>query len=332
MALDSAKQLGLSVNVEIYDSERNSNVVSNIIATNDFQNTDAVIGPFFSAPFNVVSGGLSSLNIPVFAPFTKNLERNPNVFQTLPSDEVLYNKMVTFLDDKIEGKNIIIIADSLHIPTRDRLLLRYPTAKIVDPVENQFIRIDELQPALDFERENWVIVETRKVSLLANITSVLNSAMKIIEEKDDEEKIEHDVAIRMFTTNKNNAYDSDAISNFYLSNLQFHFPSVDRFSPTDSDFSRSFERKYGSLPNRFAIRGFDITMDVILRLAYKENLYLGASLISETEYIENKFNYNENNYGGYTNTAVYLGYYEDLEIKLVKENDIESNIQGQFKD
>ncbi len=313
MALDSAKQLGLSVNVKVFDSERNENIISNILATSNFENTDAVIGPFFSKPFNKMAAGLKDKNIPVFAPFSKNIELQSNVFQTLPSDEVLYNKMTSYLDKEMIDKNLIIIADSLHTDKRDRLLTRYPSAKILDPIKNS-IKIDQLKPFLVLEKENWVVVETKSVSLLANITSVLNSSMVII--NDDQEEQQFD--IRMFTTNKNRAYDNNIISNIDLSNLKFHYPTVDRFSSTYSEFSKKYRKQFGSLPTRFAIRGFDLTMDVLLRLAYQKDLFYGANLISETEYIENKFNYNGQPSGGYLNTAVYIAYYDELEIKLIK--------------
>jgi len=320
MAIDSAKQLGLSTNVKVFDSERNTNMISNILANNNFENTDAVIGPFFTEPFNKMAQELQTSNIPVFAPFSKNIQLNSNVFQTLPSDEILYNRMVTYLDKILIDKNVIIIADSLNENTKNRLLIRYPTAKAKVLLNKEFLRLDDLHPLLDFEKENYVIVETRNVSLLANITSVLNSAMRIMIEEEDvkEEKI---VAIKMVTTNKNSAFDSNTISNLDLSNLEFKYPSVSRFSPTNSVFSKRYEKKYNALPSKYAVRGFDITMDILLRLAYKKNLFYGTNLISETEYIENKFNYNKQFLGGYVNTATYIACYDNLEIKLVKEED-----------
>jgi len=325
MAIDSAKQLGLSTNIKVFDSERNTNMVSNILANNDFENTDAVIGPFFTEPFNAMAQELQKSNTPIFAPFSKSIELSSNVFQTLPSDEILYNKMVGYLDKVLIDKNIIIIADSLSAPTKDRLLLRYPSAKLKMLLDKQFLRLTELQPLLDFEKENYVIVETKNVSLLANITSVLNSAMRIMVDKGNV-KEEKEVVVKMVTTNKNSAFDSNNISNLDLSNLQFQYPSVSRFSATNSVFSKRYEQKYNSLPSKYAVRGFDITMDILLRLAYKKNLFYGTSLISETEYIENKFNYNKQFFGGYVNTATYIARYDNLEIKLVKENDIESNL------
>lgn len=49
--------------------------------------------------------------------------------------------------------------------------------------------------------------------------------------------------------------------------------------------------------NRYAIRGFDITMDAILRMASQGDLYKAAKKVGETHYIENKSNMIESSMG-----------------------------------
>lgn len=59
-------------------------------------------------------------------------------------------------------------------------------------------------------------------------------------------------------------------------------------------------------PNNYAIRGFDLTLDTLLRLATAEDLYASANNGVETHYIENKFNYVKAAEEGYYNKAVYV--------------------------
>ena len=68
-------------------------------------------------------------------------------------------------------------------------------------------------------------------------------------------------------------------------------------------------------PNTFAIRGFDITFDALLRLSqaqeFKETLMTVA-----TEQFENKFAYAKRSDKGFRNTGFYILYYDtDLSIK-----------------
>ena len=61
MAIDSAKALGLNINVKIYDSEETKNFTSATatIQKNNFDNVDAVIGPFYQDNAEKVAAALS---------------------------------------------------------------------------------------------------------------------------------------------------------------------------------------------------------------------------------------------------------------------------------
>ena len=68
---------------------------------------------------------------------------------------------------------------------------------------------------------------------------------------------------------------------------------------------------------REAIRAYDLTLDVLLRLAVKESLY--APEIGETDYLENRFLYDIHPEGGYTNKGHYLLQHQDYEIVEIKK-------------
>ncbi|QLE02316.1 LysM peptidoglycan-binding domain-containing protein [Galbibacter sp. BG1] len=318
MAIDSAKQLGLSLDVSVFDSGANPSKVSQLTTSGKLNGVDAIIGPIMPNTFNRVASDVRTLNTPVFAPFSnKGLQLYNNVFQTLPPDELLREKMLGYLKTNGVDKNIIIIADKQSTPIKTRLLSLFPGAKVINPIEDKFIRLDEINPFLSAEKDNWVIVETNSIPLLTNITGVVNSA------KTEEHPI------TLMTTLKGSAYDSDNISNMHLSNLNFHFPTIDKLSDVKTSFSKKYSAKYGTTPNRYAIRGFDLTMDVILRLGYNKNLDYVAAHVSETEYIENKFDYKKELTGGYYNQALYIVKYDHLEIKEAKNNaDLDSNVLG----
>ena len=76
--------------------------------------------------------------------------------------------------------------------------------------------------------------------------------------------------------------------------------------------------KYGAEPNKYAVRGFDLTMDLLLRLSIEEYLFDASSSDIETEYVENKFRYSKKMFGGYYNETGYILKFEDLKIVEVK--------------
>ena len=104
----------------------------------------------------------------------------------------------------------------------------------------------------------------------------------------------------------------------HLAKLKFTFPSVNKnydFNEKDP-FLISYKNEYGVLPNRYAVRGFDIMYDVLLRLASADDMYKASENNFVTEYIENKFQYTNKLLSGYQNNAVYIvNYDEDLQFK-----------------
>jgi hypothetical protein len=117
----------------------------------------------------------------------------------------------------------------------------------------------------------------------------------------------------MFTTNRNKAFENEVISVSHLSNLKFTYPSFDKEVLNDS-FVRNYRKRFGNDPDRYAVRGFDLTYDLLLKLAYKSDLFDVAELIGLTEYSGNKFNYAKALSSGYFNTASYIMRYENMRI------------------
>jgi hypothetical protein len=60
-------------------------------------------------------------------------------------------------------------------------------------------------------------------------------------------------------------------------------------------------------------------MDLLLRLAYRLDLFQVADQIGELEYSGNKFNYWKGWESGYYNTSSYILMYEDLQIKEIED-------------
>ena len=88
-------------------------------------------------------------------------------------------------------------------------------------------------------------------------------------------------------------------------------------------FCYAFVKKYQSIynitPDKSAGKGFDLTMDGVLRLVSSEDLYSSVTKAPLTEYVENKFAYKKKLFGGYYNDTVYLVKYDDLTIVEVKQ-------------
>jgi len=306
IALDSLQKMGYKFKVNVYDSEGD---IKKITSNANIQNSQVVIGPFTTKSFNAVAELITNNKTAVLAPLAnKNIVLNPNVYQTLPSDEVQQNQMINYLNKNYSDENMIILADSKNTGLRDKLERAFPNAKVVTEMSaNGFAN------ALNYSKENVVLLQSNDIGYVSLAVRLLHNALKV-------KKNNAHPKIILATVERGNVFDSNSLSNNQLSDLHFTYPTVNRYSNGSDSFSVRYQKTYGILPNKYAIRGFDLTMDAVLRLGVSGNLNSTNTRIGETSFLENKFAYLKNSYkgGGYENQGVYIVQYDNMEIKEVK--------------
>jgi len=314
LAIDSAKRLGISTHLKVFDTKNRESEISNILNTNDFSDYDAIVGPLTSKNLDLVATGLKVNRIPVISPFSKPTTLRGNMFQSVPSSGLLEDTIINYVKLDSLPKHMVIISDSKHKRISDKLKSEFPEAKQLysrnDKKGNEAYFIYQTDVENIFQDgNNIVFLETDNEGFASNVISMINGLISANKE------------IILFTTDRNKAFEGREISNYHLSNLQFHYPSVNKTASIGTSrnaFIKAYRRVYNVSPNKYAVRGFDLTLDLLLRLASDDDLYKAASHTIETEYIENKFRYSKQNSGGFLNEAVYIVKYDNLTIVEAK--------------
>lgn len=112
IAIDSAKTLGLPIDVEIYDSEetKNSSNVLALIKANNLQTANAIVGPFYQSNAEVAAQALVENNVPVVSPLSKDVgNAYPNLYQSIPNNETVKNTMFDYM--RSQNGNIMAVVD-----------------------------------------------------------------------------------------------------------------------------------------------------------------------------------------------------------------------------
>ncbi len=309
MAAEFAKDQGISVHIDVYDTEGSDSKTSRIISKNNFNEVDAVIGPLRKKNVERAAPMLRATKTPIFSPLSnRTMKMSSNFFQTLPTDAMLRTSMLEFLKVNGTDKNLLVISDLDRKSQKAQIIKELPNAKTMSPRAKGFLYLVDIEEKIEREKENWIILESGDPTIISNVLGLLNG-------------IPADFKVRLFTLDKNDAYDYHDISNMHLARLNFTFPSVNKsYNYKEKDpFLVSYKNKYGVYPNRYAVRGFDITYDILLRLASANDLYEASEEDFETEYVENKFRYTKNATSGYQNQATYIIQYKNnLEIETVE--------------
>ncbi|HIF84625.1 MAG TPA: LysM peptidoglycan-binding domain-containing protein [Flavobacteriaceae bacterium] len=306
-ALEKGQELGLNLDLKVIDTQNDFLNIAKIISTNSFENYDFIIGPLIPRNINQFSIGIIKSNTPVISPLTsKEIEINNNVFQSMPSEESQRDKMFKYIEQIIETNPdpcVMIIYDDKSQKIKEKLLKSYPYAELINTdLTNGLVDPELTDSLLVNNKNNIVFLESQNLNVITSVSSLLNS------------QISQERNIAMMTTYRADVYENENISYEHLGNLKFTYPSYHRpiYDEKFDVFNELYLNNYGKLPNKIAIRGYDLTLDLILRVAYKNKLIKSLG-IGETDYMQNKFNYLSKN-NGYINNSVFLIQHDKLNI------------------
>jgi LysM repeat protein len=304
MAIDSAKVLGLPVHIKILDveSSKSTSNIAQLISKNDFSNVDAVIGPFMYKHAEKTAELLSKYKTPVISPLSKEMGVNlENLYYSVPSQENMIKAMFGYLQKK--NGNFIAVISNKKTSSKEYLEKNYPSVQYPKVKENGFLDLDDFKSMLVKGQKNFVILDTENANSILQTT---NTLLKWKEEFD----------IQLVVLELYNALDFEGIPVKNLTDLNMLFPSYKK--EIDTDAGRIFEKNYKSInnisPNSYAVKGFDVTFDTLLRICQEEG-FVNSIKSTKTEQVENSFDYIFQD-GKNVNNGIYIMYYDtDLTIK-----------------
>ena len=305
IAIDSAKQLGLAIDVSIFDSQetKNSCNVAALIKTNNLENAAAIIGPFYQSNVEKTAELLNSYEVPVISPLSKDTGASfSNMLQTIPTTTVVKNAVFDFM--RAKNGNIITVVDKKKVSVIQFIQENHKDVKFSTLTANGGVSAENLKSLFVKDRINYVVMETENTGMIKATMSVLLNSMAAFK-------------VQLVILESNETLDTDEINFQSLAKLKLMYPSVTREnqSPEAIIFEKEFKRKNKIYPSTFATRGFDITFDTMMRLS-QDKKYQETIESTATEQVDNKFEFYKKEEGGYINKGVYILYYDtDLTIK-----------------
>ena len=318
-AADSLNKAGLSVELTVFDTENQLYIIEELLNKEDFTRFDAVIGPFTPVNVSRVARGLSYFNIPVISPLaTSAIAPQKVLFNTIPSQRALKEKITIYIDSLnavTENPCVLIVADEKNKQHALRLKEKFPLAELIHPDERfGYVKPDVVDSLLTATRPNWVFLESEDLNLVTSMTSMLNA-----QEKEDRQ-------VQLMTHYRSATYDDPNVSQVHLGNLQFTYPSYfhKKNDSTRLKFDSDYKKRFGKIPSRTAVKGFDVMVDVALRIATKRSLFEGVSL-GLGEQLQHRFEYEKFPGGGFQNKATYTIQHQGFETIEVTPPKVQSD-------
>ena len=307
-AVQELKDLGININLSIYDTENDLNKI-NELKSLDLKKFDLIIGPFISRNFNKFNSDNNSL---IVSPLVENgISVKENVLITTTNKSLKSSRVFDIIDSEItlmEDQCAIIISDLENISSKSKLINRFPNAEVINiDKENLFVDPEITDSLMGVNKQNWIFLETSNTNIISSVTSLLNSQNN------------NDRKIRLFSTVSSENYENSNISLEKLGNLNFIYPSNSKPS-TSFEYNNFYERfieKFGNEPDRISIKARDITYDLVLRIAVFKK-FENSLPYGETTYFQNKFDYTFKD-SFYRNRSFFILRHRDLEILEIEE-------------
>jgi hypothetical protein len=309
LAADTLSHYGITLKLNVFDTQNSIARVNEIINSQDFSKTDAIIGPLIPSNFDYLSSKVKVSEVPKVAPLSTNpVALRQAVYQSVTPKKILRKRMFEYLDNTLNREdNIVLVVDSLNRSVEKSLLELFPNATVLRPEKNNYLLPELVDSLLVDSLPNKVILETQDFSLISSASSQMSAQQSNLR------------AVQLFTTYRGNAYENPNLSLKQLGDLKFTY-TADRI-PLKLGAYNSFQNHYisafGKPPDRFAIRGYDLIMDLILRKAYSGDLK-SIEQIGETDYQEHRFLYQKQN-KSFQNIGYYLLQHNDYDVLELKK-------------
>lgn len=313
MAIDSIKKQGIIINANVFDTGNRGDDISSILEENLLNDTHVVIGPFYSDKAEIIA---NKVKVPVVFPHFSSKQDKfsaTKLIKSAPDKDSYTNYLISYLKEKYNGEEVFVVGDGetdsnnkvKKIVTQLKSHDSIKKIHVLKPKEGYIKRelfTDNMKP----KKHNWVIITSNNNVSIAN---VLNSMIGIPDE----------MTVQVFAVEKNKSYNE--IENNKLASVDFTYVSNSFADDSSTDvmlFNEKYYKKNNTVPSDYTIKGFDITYDVLMRLAsgkdLTETFKQGASLR-----LENKFDYRTKTLSSSSNKGLFIvKYNEDLSLTRLK--------------
>ena len=310
VAIDSLRRKGVRITAEYLDTENSDFKLQQLVNNYDFSNTDVVIGPLFYEKAYYVA---KHIDAPVVAPmYSKKQEENEvkNLIKVAPDRNIHEEAVMAYLEENYDGEHILVVNDGL--PETQSMLWRNVNRikafdsiqeskiKVIKP-EKGFIDREVFKSKIDSTASNWVLLLTDRVDITASAVNSIKGIMRF------------DIKLIAFDKGRN----FNNVDNGFLAHLNFLF-ATSEFMETDNNtginaFYQNYYVKNGAYPGRFAAKGFDVTYDILARLASNEGSLGNGLQDGVSQRVLGKYNYEKKVFGPTKNEGVFLiEYAKDL--------------------
>lgn len=327
LAIDSLRNQGVQIDFSVFDTEDRNTKIDEIITNNSLEDKDVIIGSIYSdETIKLANSVKAPLVFPIFSKAQTSFTSS-RIVKTSPDKHLYKEKLLSYVSKQYKNENIIIVGDSTTASITEinqiaNILKQHDSIKEVHQIiphygyiaQERFLKMMKPDSTLV---NNWVIIATNNDVIASDAINSLISFPDPPEPEEGEEPEEKiNYKVKLFGFDKYDYVDYNK-----LAQLEFVYVTdtyVDESSLAARIFNKQYLQKNKALPSFYATRGFDVTYDVLMRLASGKELY--DTFKDGVSYrVESKFDFDKRLFGISQNRGLYLLEFQtDLSLKRIE--------------
>jgi len=303
MAVDSIRKEGVSINLYVYDTQNDDNVVKAILQKQEMKNMDLIIGPVYPENVKLVAAFAKQNQINMVSPLTQTddiLSTNPFLFQVNSSIDTRIFAISNYLK-KFENSNIIVVHNGSQSDLDDLNSFEYHlgNANLTFSAINFKTQsgVTGLKRLLNTAKRNILLIPSTDEIF---VTEVVNKVFAISSQYD----------ITTFASYNWTRYSNLELEYYQALDIHLHSTTfVDYEHWRAKEFIEKYRLIFKAEPSNYSFQGYDVALYFLSALKhYGPNFQfcmLASPRFRVSEGVQCKFKFQQyNNTGGYENYGV----------------------------
>jgi LysM repeat protein len=332
LAIDSLKQLGLSINLNVYNTGRSSKTATALTKEKGVRDAHLIIGPVYPEDLKPVAQFAAENRTLLVSPLSPNnalLEKNPYLIQVNPSFNTQleeFTKRVNFCT----GQNIVLIyeADSSNLSMINsfkvqisRKMANCSTSGITHfkevtykPGSSAPEIQEQISHSLVFDRENLIIVPSNNEAFVSDLLANLHTLSTI-----------HKYPIGVYGFPRWQRFRNIQIDYYYQLQLRLFTPFfVDYSNSMVKSFIAKYRNSFRAEPTQYAFQGFDVVFYFLSAMKQYGVDFQYCLPNHNVELLQSNYHFERvSSTSGFENQSVYIiQYTRDYEIQKERIQDI----------
>ena len=315
LAIDSLQSVGMKINLNVFDTQESADSIRKFIYSEDFLETDLIIGPVYGNVQTEVAAIAAKNRIPLVSPLASQsdeIRSNPYFYQVNPVRGYLVDETAELVADEYFNSNFIVFSTGDYKGTSEERLLnlikeKFYNSGFLSHLNGVSFSVYDFKTEgpfgfrsiLSHEKENVVFIPSSNEGELSVAISNINN-------------LASEYSITLVGSNRYQQFRSIDVEHFHNLKLKYIAPYWTEYKkPSTISYFKKFKNNFYTEPNSFGMQGYDVAFYFLSALKNYGRDFNECLPFMNVDLIQGNYSFEKvSQFGGFMNQGVSVISYE----------------------